>query len=170
MNCVLVNPPLSSPFSPPLGFLTVGAYLRTHGIEVVLVDASIDALHWRLAPHRALPAVERGAALLERLTPDERVRRLRDRLSNQAGPAAAAQAARKILTDVWAADGFRLDPSRHDEQLETIDDALVLSTADAQPAGLGLGGYDEPPMSFAPGADPFLDCYRHALVPAVVEA
>jgi len=170
MKCVLLNPPLSSPFSPPLGLVSLGTYLRRQGIDVTLVDASIEALHYRLAPHRLLPAAERGAALLQRRVPWEPALPACDRLSNRANPAAAMQAVHGILPTIWSRDAFELDPARHDEQLETIHDALILSTADAQPAALGLGGYDEARASFAPGSDPFLDYYREVPVPAVVEA
>ena len=134
MKCVLVSPPFSSPFSPPLGVLSVGAYLRAQGVEVAVIDASIDALHHRLAPERTPPA------------------------------------ARELLREIRTADGFRLDPARHDAQLEAIDGALTLSTGGGGAPALRLGGYDEPVSSFAPGADPFLGYYGDALVPAVAAA
>jgi radical SAM superfamily enzyme YgiQ (UPF0313 family) len=68
--------PGGSPFSPPLSILSLGSYLQENGVDVALLDTSIDYFHYSLNPdylrdwNRDLPSIAKrmasgGATLLD---------------------------------------------------------------------------------------------------------
>ena len=178
MKIALVYPPTCDPTAPYLAVPMLTGYLRAHGVEVVPVDANVEAYDRLLRPEPlaacAARVEERLGKLDRRATLDHPARRAylqlwRARGDAQAAPAGIAEA-RAVLKDperfFIAAD--------YERAVETIDSALRLVSAAYAPLDLTFSGYRTPfalttPEEIAddarPERDPFDDYVCNVLAP-----
>ncbi|GAK54634.1 hypothetical protein U14_05921 [Candidatus Moduliflexus flocculans] len=146
----LIYPPTCDPTAPYLALPTLTAFLRTHGVEVLPIDANIEA-YCRLLRRDTL---EKFAERIER----RRVRLERKRVLTHVEQLAFADLheARQIAQSVPAEiddavavlrdrSGVRFfDPEQYAAAIATVDDALRLISAAYSPLTLDFLSYRTP--------------------------
>lgn len=181
MKIALIYPPTCDPTAPYLAVPMLTGFLRESGVEVLPVDANVEAYDRLL---RREPLVELSERALDRLAKLERRasldhvgRRLYAQLWRARGDALAApdgiDEARAILKDPTRF----FDPVDYERAVETIESALRLVSAAHAPLELTFSGYRTPfalttpeeiANDAAPDRDPFDDYVRNVLVPRLV--
>jgi anaerobic magnesium-protoporphyrin IX monomethyl ester cyclase len=183
VKIALVYPPTCDPTAPYLAVPMLTGFLRANGVEVVPVDANVEAYDRLLRP-------EPLAALAGRL--EHRLRKLDRRASldhgsrraylqlwrargdAEAAPAGIAEA-RAVLKD----EARFFDAVHYERAVETIESALRLVSAAHAPLDLTFSGYRTPfalttPDEIADDAraerDPFDDYVCNVLAPRLREA
>jgi hypothetical protein len=153
-------------------------FLRHHGVEVVPIDANIEAYDGLLRPESLADLRDRVEQRLSELdrqaSLDHQAQRTYLQLWRARGDAHAAPAgiaeARATLKD----EAAFFDPERYDRAVETIESALRLISAAYAPLDLTFSGYRTPfalttPEEIALDAqaerDPFDGYLTHELVP-----
>jgi hypothetical protein len=144
MKVALVFPPTCDPTAPYISVPALSAYLRSHGVTVVPVDANVEAYE-RLLRKAAL---EKTARRLRRrfLSLDRKASLNHEQQLVYGALASALPAARDtpariehalaVLRD--PADGGFFDPAHYDEAVATVEDALGLISAAYAPLSLGF--------------------------------
>ncbi len=174
MKVALLNPPPTPPVFPPLALVALASHLRRAGVEVLPVDASVEALHFLLAPERVEAGLGRAAGRAGGWLAGPPGRDLEPwRMTTLLHPAdrrplaeAGADDARETVAEAWRPDGFRLDRSRYLAQVGRLNDALLVSTAPCHPTVVTLTGCAATAALLAdPGLDPYLPYVRDALIP-----
>jgi hypothetical protein len=178
MKIALVYPPTCDPTAPYLAVPMLTGFLRAEGVEVLPVDANVEAYD-RLLRREPLLALRRRLAerlgrLERRPALDHVARRLYAQLWRARGDAEAApegiDEARAVLKD---ATRF-FTPHDYERAVETIESALRLISAAHAPLDLTFSGYRTPfalttpeeiAHDAAPERDPFDDYVRAVLVP-----
>ncbi|XXX72650.1 radical SAM protein [Sorangium sp. So ce134] len=183
MRIALVYPPTCDPTAPYLAVPMLTGFLRANGVEVLPVDANVEAFD-------ALLTQERMAGLLDRL--EARLGELDRRaalphaeqleylaLARARGDAHAAPGAVDAAkATLRSADGF-YDPDAYARAVATIEAALGVVSATHHPLKLdftayrtpfGLTSMDEIARSSRPEHDPFDGWVQQALVPRLREA
>ncbi len=89
MRVALVYPPACDPTAPYLALPTLTAWLRTHGIEVLPIDANVEAWEWLLSR----PRLEKLAARIE------------ERLAELEGQDSLSHDDQLAYSALWAARG-----------------------------------------------------------------
>jgi hypothetical protein len=178
MRVALIYPPSCDPTAPYLAVPTLTGFLRTHGVDVLPIDANVEAFDRLLRPK---PMAE----LAERV--EQRLHELDGRAAlghaDQLAYAALFQAlgdARAVPGGIAEAVAILRDPSRFfDPQLyaravDTIDAALRVISAAYHPLRLDFTAYRTPfalltpeeiAHDAAPERDPFDDYVTQDLVP-----
>jgi hypothetical protein len=176
MKIALIYPPSCDPTAPYLAVPMLTGFLRAHGVEVLPIDANVEAYD-ALLQRRPLAALaerlERRLGRLERRGAlDHAAQRAYVQLWRARGDALAAPhgiaEARAILKD----EAAFYDAEHYDHAVETIESALRLVSAAHAPLELGFSGYRTPfalttPEEIARDAehDPFAGWVDEALVP-----
>jgi anaerobic magnesium-protoporphyrin IX monomethyl ester cyclase len=169
MKIALVYPPTCDPTAPYLSVPMLAGYLRGEGIEVLPIDANVEAWDQLL---REQPLRQMAARLLNRLERLERRTQLdhpaqraylqlwRARGDAEAAPAGIAEA-RAILKD----EAAFFDADRYERAVETIESAQRLISAAYAPLELTFSGYRTPfslttPEEIAHDAEPERDPFH----------
>jgi hypothetical protein len=178
MRIALVYPPTCDPTAPYLAVPMLTGFLRAHGVEVLPIDANVEAYDrlLRRSPLRAL--AERAERRLDRLdrkgTLDHVSQRAYLQLWRARGDAQAApegiDEARAVLKDPVRF----FDPEAYGRAVATVESALRLVSAAHAPLELSFSGYrtpfalttpDEIAADAADGRDPFHGYVVEELVP-----
>ena len=173
VRVALVYPPACDPTAPYLAVPTLTAWLRRHGVEVLPVDANVEAWEWLLSK----PHLEKLAARIE------------DRLATLDAQPSLAHAEQLEYAALWAArgdaaavpraiedalavmrDGERIyDPRAYAEAVATIEAAQRVVSAAHHPLSVDFVAYRTPfsllsaeeiARDAADGRDPFRDYFR----------
>ncbi len=178
MKIALVYPPTCDPTAPYLSVPMLTGFLRQHGIDVVPVDANVEAYDRLLRPEPLAALAERLEQRLHKLerrgSLDHVGRRAYAAMWRARGDALAAAAgiaeARAVLKDeqrFFVAEDY-------ERAVETIESALRLISAAYAPLELSFSGYRTPfalttPEEIAddarPERDPFDDYVCDVLAP-----
>jgi hypothetical protein len=166
MKIALVYPPTCDPTAPYLAVPMLAGFLRAHGVEVLPVDANVEA-------YDALLRREPLAKLRDRI--ENRLRRLDRRASLKHGEQLEYLALWGVRGDAHAApdgideavailrDGVRFfDPELYARAVDTVDAALRAISAAHAPLQLDFTGYRTPfalttPEEIARDAEPDRD-------------
>ena len=150
MKIALVYPPTCDPTAPYLAVPMLTGFLRAEGVEVVPVDANVEAYDRLLRPaplRRARPSgSSSGCAKLDRRAALDHVAR-RDYLAAVAGARRRAGGARGYRRGARACSRTRRassSPSDYERAVETIESALRLVSAAYAPLDLTFSGYRTP--------------------------
>ena len=146
----LIYPPTCDPTAPYLALPTLTAFLRTHGVEVMPIDANIEAycrLLRRDALQRLAEQIERRRLRLKRkrvLTHVEQLAfaDLYDAQSIAQSVPAEIHDAVAVLRDRSGVRFF--DPKHYAKAIATVDDALRLISAAYSPLTLDFLSYRTP--------------------------
>jgi hypothetical protein len=175
MRVALVYPPSCDPTAPYLSVPTLTAWLRTHGVDVLPIDANVEAWEWLLARPR-LEAL--GEELERRLAALDAKPSLshEDQLAYAALWAARgdAQAAPPAIDEALAVlrdrSGRRFyDPRAYARAVATVEAAQRVVSAAHHPLSLDFVAYRTPfsllnaaeiAADAAEGRDPFRDYFR----------
>jgi len=183
VKIALVYPPTCDPTAPYLAVPMLTGFLRAHGVDVLPIDANVEAYDRLLRPQPLAACAERVEARLRKLdrraSLDHVARRAYLQLWRARGDAGAAPAgiaeARAVLKDperFFVAEDY-------ERAVETMDSALRLVSAAHAPLDLTFSGYRTPfalttPDEIADDAraerDPFDDYVCSVLVPRLREA
>jgi hypothetical protein len=163
MKMALLSPPVLSPFSPPLGILTLAAYLRRSGIEVLPIDVSIEALHYNTAPTRLNERILLAKKLLKtgpKMLPFLRryFEGIQDELDNLTG----------IIQDTWNNEGFCLTRTDVVSQINALNKRLIFSSLTHLPTIFSVN-HLEMNLTQEQSQNPFLNYYRDVLIPRLEE-
>jgi hypothetical protein len=178
VKIALVYPPTCDPTAPYLAVPMLTGFLRQHGVDVVPIDANIEAFDalLRPAPLRALSErLERRLARLDRKAAlDHPAQRAYLQLWRARGDAAAAplgiEEARGVLKD----EARFFDQESYERAVATIEAALRLVSAAHAPLDLTFSGYrtpfalttpDEIALDAGDERDPFYGYVSDVLVP-----
>jgi len=178
VKVALVYPPTCDPTAPYLAVPMLAGFLRAHGVDVLPIDANLEAFDALLEPaplSRVAERVERGILELEELETLSHEEQLRY-LALQSARADARAAPRGIVE----AKAILRDPVRffderaYDSATRTIDAALRAVSAAHHPLHLdftayrtpfGLLSQDEIQRMSNAAYDPFDDYVETALIP-----
>ena len=183
MRVALVYPPTCDPTAPYLAVPMLTGFLRANGVEVLPIDANIEAFDQLLSPgslaglrdrlEARLAELDRKPAL-EHAEQLEYAALVRARAEAKAVPDGIAQAKHTLRDEV----AFH-DPDAYACAVATIDAALRVVSATHHPLHLdftayrtpfGLTTMDEVDRASTPHADPFDDYVMNTLVPRLREA
>ena len=150
MKVALIFPPISDPTAPYIALPSLTAWLRSHGIEVVPIDANLACTEHVLQPHNLKNLAERLAHRLRRL---ERKRTLnhQEQLAYAAlwqGKRAGRSAIKNIedavsvLRDRSGARFF--DPAQYYRSVSQVEAALRLISAAFTPLEMDFARYRTP--------------------------
>src|SRR6476620_12557961 len=183
MKIALIYPPTCDPTAPYLAVPMLTGFLRANGVDVLPIDANVEAFDRLLRPDvlagLRTRVEERLAALDGQGTLDHASQRAylqlwRARGDAQAAPEGIAEA-RRVLKD--PVDFF--DAEKYARATETMESALKLISAAHAPLDLTFSGYRTPfalttPDEIADDAraerDPFDDYVCNVLAPRLCEA
>lgn len=183
MKIALVYPPTCDPTAPYLAVPMLTGFLRAHGVDVLPVDANVEAYDRLLRRAPLADCAERLTTRLRKLdrraSLDHVARRAYLQLWRARGDADAAP------TGIAEARAVLKDESRfyvaeeYERAVETIESALRLISAAYAPLDLGFSGYRTPfalttPEEIAddarPERDPFDGYVVDVLAPRLREA
>lgn len=183
MRVALVYPPTCDPTAPYLAVPTLAAFLRENGVEVLPIDANIEAFDALLeaGPLAALRdrlearlAALDGQASLVHTEQLEYAALVRARAEAHAIPEGIAQAKATLRSEATF-----YDPDAYASAVATIDAALRVVSATHHPLHLDFTAYRTPfglttmaevELAGKPGADPFDAYVEHTLIPRLREA
>ena len=183
MKIALVYPPTCDPTAPYLAVPMLTGFLRQHGVEVLPIDANVEAYDHLLrpAPLQALAhrVEERLHELDARPTLDHAGRRAYLQLWRARGDAAAAPAGIAEARAVFKDEARFFVAEEYERAVETVESALRLVSAAYAPLDLTFSGYRTPfalttPEEIAddarPERDPFDDYVVQVLAPRLRKA
>jgi anaerobic magnesium-protoporphyrin IX monomethyl ester cyclase len=183
MRVALVYPPTCDPTAPYLAVPMLTGFLRANGVEVLPIDANVEAFDALLEPgslgglrdrlEARLGELDRKATLThaEQL---EYVALARARGDAHAVPAGIAQA-----KETFRDETHFHDPDAYASAVATVEAALRVVSATHYPlhldftayrTPLGLTTMEEVERASRPGADPFDDYVEKTLIPRLREA
>jgi anaerobic magnesium-protoporphyrin IX monomethyl ester cyclase len=181
MKIALVYPPTCDPTAPYLAVPMLTGFLRQHGVEVLPIDANVEAFDRLL---RRQPLLSMRERMLHRLGKLERKasldhvsRRLYAQLWRARGDADAAPEGIDEARAVFKDEARFFDPVQYERAVETVESALRLVSAAHAPLDLTFSGYRTPfslttpeeiALDAAPDRDPFDDYVRNVLAPRLV--
>ena len=150
MKIVLIYPPTTDPTAPYISVPILTGYLRARGLDVLPVDANIEAYD-RLLRRQSLTAVrERLEHRLKRLKKKKFLGHI-DQLAwinlsrARSGAAATCDAIDDAVAVMRDRSGARFyDTARYEKALMTIENALDLVSAAWTPLTLDFAGYRTP--------------------------
>ena len=150
MKVVLIYPPTTDPTAPYISVPLLTGYLRARGLEVLPVDANVEAYDQLLRRQSLSAARERIQDRLKRLKRKKFLGHtdllawinLRQALSGARATCDAIDDAVAVMRD---RSGVRFyDPARYEKAQETIENALDLVSAAWTPLTLDFAGYRTP--------------------------
>ena len=178
MRVALVYPPTCDPTAPYLAVPMLTGFLRERGVEVLPIDANVEAFDALLEPAPLLALRDRLEARLAVL---DRKRALAHAEQLEYGALVRARAEAHAVPEgiVAAKQTMRDEASFHDPDayacaVATIDAALRVVSAAHHPLHLdftayrtpfGLTSMEEVARASLPGADPFDDYVTNTLIP-----
>ncbi|HEY8076840.1 MAG TPA: radical SAM protein [Labilithrix sp.] len=178
MRVALVYPPTCDPTAPYLAVPMLTGFLRAHGVDVLPIDANVEAFDALLEPAQMAALRDRLEARLGEL--DRRVS-LRHVEQLEHGALARARGDAHAVPDGIARakgvlrDGVKFfDANAYASAVATIDAALRVVSATHHPLHLdftayrtpfGLTTMEEIERASGPGVDPFDDYVTRTLVP-----
>jgi len=176
---VLIYPPACDPTAPYLAVPALTGYLRSHGVDVVPVDANVEGFDWLLTGSRMAELRDRIEARLSRLERRSALRHTDQllyatlwsaRAEARAVPAAIGQAVAVVRDRTGAAF---YDPPTYAAAVATIDAALRVASAAYAPLSLTFTRYKTPfallnlaemGLDARPERDPFHDYFTGPLL------
>lgn len=183
MRVALVYPPTCDPTAPYLALPTLTGFLRANGVEVLPIDANVEAFDALLEPAAMGALRDRLEARLHELDQKptlahqeqlEFAALVRNRADAHAVPEGIAEAKATFRSH----EAFH-DPDAYACAVTTVEAALRVVSATHFPLHLdftayrtpfGLTTMDEVERASRPGADPFDDYVMGTLVPRLREA
>jgi len=150
MKLALIYPPTCDPTAPYLALPTLSAFLRTHGVEVVPIDANIEAYDRLLRQTPLTDLAHRVARRLMRLQRQKRLSHVEQlayialyqaQADAQTAPANIEDAV-AVLRDRSGARFF--DPAQYGNAVATVESALRLISAAYTPLTLTFLSYRTP--------------------------
>jgi len=175
VRVALVYPPSCDPTAPYLSVPTLAAWLRANGVEVLPVDANVEAWEWLLTRHRLEQLAARIESRLASLDAQPSLSH-EDQLAYAALSAARddAAAAPAAIEDALAVlrdrTGRRFyDPRAYAQAVATVDAAQRVVSAAHHPLSVDFVAYrtpfsllsaEEMARDAAEGRDPFRDYFR----------
>ncbi len=183
MRVALVYPPTCDPTAPYLALPTLTGFLRANGVEVLPVDANVEAFDALLDPTALGQLRDRlelrlaeldGKRALSHSDQLEYASLVRSRADAHAVPDGIAQAKATFRDEV----AFH-DPEAYGCAVATVEAALRVVSATHYPLHLdftayrtpfGLTTMEEVELASRPGADPFDDYVMQTLIPRLREA
>lgn len=183
MRVALVYPPTCDPTAPYLAVPMLTGFLRSEGVDVLPIDANLEAFDALLSAPSLARLRDRLEARLAEL--DRRPRLAHEEQLELAGLVRTRAEARAVPEGIEEAkatlrDEARFhDPARYGAAVATIEAALRVVSATHFPlhldftayrTPLGLTTMEEIERASRPGADPFDDYVEHTLVPRLREA
>ncbi len=175
MSVALIFPPTCDPTAPYIAIPSLAGYLRSHGIQVLTIDANVEAYDRLLRPDHLAALGSRIQKRIQRLDkkkhPGHVEQLARMGLSEGVGyartiPNRIAKAL-TVLRDHTGSLFFH--PDRYQEAVETVEKALCLISAAYTPLGLDFKSYRTPfsllnlaeiERDADPDNDPFADYFR----------
>jgi radical SAM superfamily enzyme YgiQ (UPF0313 family) len=183
MRVALVYPPTCDPTAPYLAVPMLTGFLRENGVEVLPIDANIEAFDQLLSGKHLAGLAERLEARLAEL--DRKASLAHAEQLEFAALVRARAEAKAVPSGVDEAKATLRDPVRfHDPDaygaaVATIEAALRVVSATHHPlhldftayrTPLGLTSMDEVARSASPESDPFDDYVQNTLIPRLREA
>ena len=183
MRVALVYPPTCDPTAPYLAVPMLTGFLRANGVEVLPIDANVEAFDALLDPVALASLRDRLEARLSELDGKsalahaeqlEYVALARARGDAHAVPGGIAQA-----KDTFRDETRFHDPDAYACAVATVEAALRVVSATHHPLHLdftayrtpfGLTTMEEVERASRPGADPFDDYVRQTLIPRLRDA
>jgi hypothetical protein len=173
VKLALVYPPTCDPTAPYLAVPMLTGFLRAHGVDVLPIDANIEAWDALLQPAPLSALADRLERRLDRLdrrpSLDHQAQLAYLQLWQARGDALAAPAgiaeARAVLKD----PALFFDPQRYERAVLTIEAACRLISAAYAPLRLSFTGYRTPfslltPAEIAHDAEPDRDPFHSYVV------
>jgi len=151
VKVALVYPPSCDPTAPYLSLPTLTGYLREHGVDVVPIDANVEAYDRLLRRDSLELLAERLWRRLQRLERNARLTHVEqlayvalcDARADAASAPGRIDAAVALLRGQRGADAF-FDPERYASAVATVDSALRLIAAVHTPLVLDFVRYRTP--------------------------
>jgi radical SAM superfamily enzyme YgiQ (UPF0313 family) len=183
MRVALIYPPTCDPTAPYLAVPMLTGFLRSEGVDVLPIDANIEAFDALLSADRLAKLQDRLEARLAEL--DRKPALTHQEQLELLGLVRARAEARAVPSGIEAAKATMRDEARfHDPDaygaaVATIEAALRVVSATHYPlhldftayrTPLGLTTMDEIARSAQPDADPFDDYVTNTLIPRLREA
>ena len=182
MKVALVYPPTCDPTAPYLAVPMLTGFLRAHGVEVLPIDANVEAWDALLRPaplRKVRDRIERRIARLDRQPRLDHQEQLeygtlwRARGDAHAVPSLIARAVATLRDPVRF-----YDPVEYAAAVATVDASLRAISAAHWPTDLDFTAYrtpfalttpDEIARDASPARDPFDDYVTHTLAPRLLE-
>lgn len=150
MKVALIFPPICDPTAPYIALPSLTAWLRSHGIEVVPIDANLECSEHMLQARNLKILAERVTKRLHRLE-RQRVLNHREQLAyatlwhgKQAGPTALENIADAVSVLRDRSSGCFFDPVRYYRAISEIEAALQLISAAFTPLEMDFTRYRTP--------------------------
>jgi anaerobic magnesium-protoporphyrin IX monomethyl ester cyclase len=179
----LVYPPTSDPTAPYLSVPMLAGFLRAHGVDVLPVDANVEAFDLLLEPGsmaRVRDRIEARLAELETRASLAHEEQLEYAALWRARGDAHAAADGVLRAKATLRDPIAFyDPEKYAAAVGTLEAALRAISAAHHPLHLDFTAYrtpfaltnqDEIAADAAPGRDPFDDYVTHTLIPRLAAA
>ncbi|MBX3232194.1 MAG: radical SAM protein [Labilithrix sp.] len=183
MRVALVYPPTCDPTAPYLAVPMLTGFLRAHGVEVLPIDANIEAFDRLLGPESLGALRDRLEARLRELDARRSLTHVEQleyaALVRARGEAHAVPDGIARAKDTLRDEARFHDPDAYAAAVATIDAALRVVSAVHHPLHLdftayrtpfGLTTMDEIARAATPDADPFDDYVTNVLVPRLAAA
>jgi hypothetical protein len=178
MRVALVYPPTCDPTAPYLAIPMLTGFLRSQGVEVVPIDANVEAYDFLLRADALAPLrdrlEQRLAALDRRASLDHAEQLEYHALWSARGDARVVPEGIDEAVAVLRDAGRFYDPSVYAAAVDTVDAALRVVSAAHAPLQLDFTAYRTPfalttpeeiARDAAPGRDPFHPYLQQSLVP-----
>jgi anaerobic magnesium-protoporphyrin IX monomethyl ester cyclase len=167
MKVAIINHPLSSPFAPPLSLPALYSYLRQYDIDVIQIDASIEAIHYYLSPENIAHHFTKSKEILKQGPSQIIIDTINERRIIHDMPISSALIDKtfKELVEIWSPEGFKFNREKYESELSVLNDALLLSSVQYFPNILSLGYYDpDLDMIVEENKNFFLNYYKNTLI------
>src|SRR4029078_13266593 len=183
MRVALIYPPTCDPTAPYLAVPMLTGFLRTNGVDVLPIDANVEAFDFLLrpAPLSALAGQieQRLRALEERPSLDHTEQLAYAALFRARGDARAVPGTIAEAVAILRDPERFFDPEHYARAVDTVDAALRVVSAACHPLRLGVTAHrtpfalltqDEIARDAAPDRDPFDGYLREQLIPRLRSA
>ncbi len=177
MKVALIYPPAADPTAPYLSVPALAGYLRSHGVDVLAIDANVDAFDELLSAARLAEMHERIEARLAELDSksalDHESQLAYAALWQARGEACTVAAAIDRAKGVLRDEARFFDPDAYAGAVATVEAALRTVSAAYFPLRLDFTAYRSPfeiAHDASPDRDPFDSYVRGTLVPRLRDA
>ena len=166
MKIALLSPPGLSPFSPPLGLMTLTSYLREEDIEVLPIDTSIEAIHYMLSPQKVKEKFLSTKLVLKNkeLNLNNNLRDYFDKLKDQ------APVIERIVQGIWNEEGFCFTEDSFIKEIKAVNKALIFSSVNYLPTIYSLNRiFSSKDIIFNKSINPYYEYFLNKLIPVLEE-